>query len=223
MTKDCLSPCHQPPRRHAAGEDPVKRQQILMGAWQEFMANGFDAATMSGICRRAGVSKGTLYVYFHNKEDLFVALVEARRSILVEELTTAMSSHCGIETRLTLYAKLLLRSLASDKMVRVHRIVVAMAERMPDLTTRFFDAGARVVLRQLAQWLVEAEAAGELQLQDAERAAQQFSELAIGAVWRERLFGARSEPPSEDAIDELARDAVRIFMAAHGVPTKAPG
>ena len=62
-------------RRHAAGEDPAKRDQILKGAMQCFMENGFDATSMNEVCRAAGVSKGTLYVYFTDKVDLFEALV----------------------------------------------------------------------------------------------------------------------------------------------------
>ena len=44
--------------RHAAGEDPAKRAQILEGARQVFMNVGFDAASMNDITRAAGVSKG---------------------------------------------------------------------------------------------------------------------------------------------------------------------
>jgi AcrR family transcriptional regulator len=59
----------------AAAEDGAKRRQIVEGARQIFLARGFDAASMSDIARAAGVSKGTLYVYFENKEQLFQAIV----------------------------------------------------------------------------------------------------------------------------------------------------
>ena len=61
--------------RAGAGEDPRKRRQILEGARRLFLSKGFDAASMGDIAREAGVSKGTLYVYFDNKEVLFTALV----------------------------------------------------------------------------------------------------------------------------------------------------
>ena len=57
-------------------EDSAKRRQILAGARGVFLAQGFDAASMNDIARAAGVSKGTLYVYFDNKEQLFEAIVE---------------------------------------------------------------------------------------------------------------------------------------------------
>ncbi len=68
-----------PGRRPAAGEDPAMREQILDGAQQVFMQIGYDAASMNDITRAAGVSKGTLYVYFENKEDLFAAIIDRQK------------------------------------------------------------------------------------------------------------------------------------------------
>lgn len=215
MTSDCSDPA---PKRHPAGEDPRKRDQILAGAWQEFMAKGFDAATMNGICRAGGVSKGTLYVYFRDKEDLFVALVEQRRNRIAEQLRAALAVPGGIEARLTAYATTLIGMQTSPDVLRAQRMVAAVAERMPDLARRFYDAGARQVLGGLGRWLTEAEAEGLLRIPDAERAAHQFAELATAGVWRQCLFGVRRHAPARAEIDALARDAVRVFMAAHRIP-----
>ena len=57
-------------------EDSSKRRQILDGARRVFMDLGFDGASMGEIARSAGVSKGTLYVYFADKNRLFEAIVE---------------------------------------------------------------------------------------------------------------------------------------------------
>src|SRR3954453_11897304 len=57
-------------------EESSKRRQILDGARKVFMELGFDAASMNEIARSAGVSKGTLYVYFADKNRLFEAIVE---------------------------------------------------------------------------------------------------------------------------------------------------
>ena len=66
-----------PPALHLVGdEDSSKRRQILDGARKVFMDLGFDGASMGEIARSAGVSKGTLYVYFADKSRLFEAIVE---------------------------------------------------------------------------------------------------------------------------------------------------
>ena len=72
--------------RPRAGHDPVKRRQIIDGARRVFINMGFDAASMKDITREAGVSKGTLYVYFENKERLFAAIVDEERSSHVERI-----------------------------------------------------------------------------------------------------------------------------------------
>src|SRR6516162_5136559 len=60
----------------AADEVSSKRRQILDGARKVFLDLGFDGASMGEIARAAGVSKGTLYVYFADKCRLFEAIVE---------------------------------------------------------------------------------------------------------------------------------------------------
>ena len=63
------------------------------------MAQGFDAASMGEIARAAGVSKGTLYVYFENKEQLFEAIVGQSAGPMPSRFSTStptitMSSGC---------------------------------------------------------------------------------------------------------------------------------
>src|SRR3954469_3881039 len=60
----------------AGDEDSSKRRQILDGARKLFLDLGFDAASKGEIARASGVSKGTLYVYFADKNHLFEAIVE---------------------------------------------------------------------------------------------------------------------------------------------------
>src|SRR5712671_7495925 len=67
---------HPTPLHLVGDEDSSKRRQILDGARKVFMDLGFDGASMGEIARSAGVSKGTLYVYFADKNRLFEAIVE---------------------------------------------------------------------------------------------------------------------------------------------------
>src|ERR1051325_11872946 len=67
-------------------EDSSKRRQILDGARKVFLDLGFDGASMGEIARAAGVSKGTLYVYFADKNRLFEAIVETEIADYSKEL-----------------------------------------------------------------------------------------------------------------------------------------
>src|SRR3974390_2210414 len=89
---------------HSDGtDDSAKRRQILEGARAVFLAQGFDAASMGEIARAAGVSKGTLYVYFENKEQLFEAIVHQQCQSQAEGLFD-LDAHdhdvAGVLTRL---------------------------------------------------------------------------------------------------------------------------
>jgi AcrR family transcriptional regulator len=85
----------------AEHEHSAKRRQIMDGAREVFLAQGFDAASMGEIARKARVSKGTLYVYFDSKEQLFEAIAheacaaqaEAVFSSIWQIATSKQSSH----------------------------------------------------------------------------------------------------------------------------------
>ena len=65
--------------------------QIMDGARTVFLRDGFDGASMNDIARVAGVSKGTLYVYFDSKEQLFEALIREDRKQQAERLVPSAS------------------------------------------------------------------------------------------------------------------------------------
>ena len=67
------------PLRLVSDDDSTKRRQILDGARRVFLDLGFDGASMGEIARAAGVSKGTLYVYFADKCGLFETIVEEEK------------------------------------------------------------------------------------------------------------------------------------------------
>lgn len=208
-------------RRHAAGEDPRKRDQIIDGAREVFLEQGFDAASMNDICRAAGVSKGTLYVYFQNKEDLFVALVEEERNRIFATLDPLLDADLPIEERLRLYARRLAEALCSDGVVRAQRIIVGIAERMPDLGARFVDGVMQRPLARIAGLLARETASGRLRVPDPEMAAMQLVELATAGLWRRRLFGKIPSAPPAETTDAVADAGVRVFLAAYG-PGGAP-
>ncbi|HHV94231.1 MAG TPA: TetR/AcrR family transcriptional regulator [Firmicutes bacterium] len=91
-----------------------KRQDILDAAEKVFSANGFTAAKMDEIAELAGVAKGTLYLYFENKQDLFVSLLEDRIweyvATLTKKLEDVCSVHCFLETLAKVRGQLFIRN-----------------------------------------------------------------------------------------------------------------
>lgn len=210
-----VPPASKAPRRRAAGADPSKRQQILRGAWDTVMALGFDGATMAAISRTAGVSKGTLYVYFRDQEDLFVALIEEMRNHQLQRFTQTMQQAEPIEARLTHLGQSIIDVMTSAEMLRLQRRVIAVAERMPELSLRFYEAGTRQIVASFANCLQLASERGDLQITDTAAAAQQFIDLACGGLWRRKLFGSLTTVPSPEERTKQVDGAVRLFLAAY--------
>ncbi len=206
--------------RFAAGEDPAKREQILDGAKRVFMRMGFDAASMNDITREAGVSKGTIYVYFQNKEDLFVAMVETERAAFLAALKTVLSSHENIETGLYEFGVKFLEHLTDEKVMTAMRTVLGVRERMPDLCSRFFR-GPQNLRTVLHDYLERGVTIGVLDIDDLDLASGQFLDLASGSFFKFRLFGTMPEAPSRQEIDRVIRGAIRVFMAAYASDNKS--
>ncbi len=201
--------------RHAAGEDPLKREQILDGAKRTFMGKGFDAASMNDVVRESGVSKGTIYVYFQNKEDLFAALIERERGRFVNSMRSVLEEGKDLETTLFRFGVTFCRHLTNDDVICSMRSVLGVIDRMPNLAKRFFASepvNVRIVLRE---YLEKQAAAGVVAVEDADLAARQFIELSSGTYFKFRLFGEIKEPPPQAEIEYVIASAVRVFLCAY--------
>ncbi|MFC5420670.1 MAG: TetR family transcriptional regulator [Stutzerimonas stutzeri] len=203
--------------RRVAGADPDKRHQILEGAHAVFTARGFDAASMNDIAAAANVSKGTLYVYFEDKEHLFVALIEREREKQKQGMYEALAEEPGLEQALTNFGSGLVRLLTNPFALSAHRIVLGVAERMPDLGREFYERGPMQGAQRLAAFLDQRVAKSELAIDDTALAAAQFVDLAQSTLMRPRLFNAVRTPPSEDEIARVVGEAVAMFMMRYGV------
>lgn len=203
--------------RRVAGADPDKRHQILEGAHAVFAARGFDAASMNDIAAAANVSKGTLYVYFEDKEHLFVALIEREREKQKQGMYEALAEEPDLDQALMNFGSGLVRLLTGSFAMSAYRIVLAVAERMPDLGREFYERGPMQGAQQLADFLARRVAQGELAIEDTALAAAQFVDLSQATLMRPRLFNAVRTPPSEDEIAHVVSEAVATFMARYRV------
>src|SRR3954463_4736978 len=117
-------------------EDSAKRRQILDGAGKVFMDLGFDGASMGEIARAAGVSKGTLYVYFADKNRLFEAIVERE---MLDQQKTAFNFDPARDVGTTLreFGNVYIALLGGPGGASAIRTVMAIAERMPEVGRRY--------------------------------------------------------------------------------------
>jgi AcrR family transcriptional regulator len=200
---------------HADGHAD-KQTQILDGAALVFAQDGYEGASMSRIAAEAGVSKGTLYNYFSCKAELFAAYVQracARSLAMVFEdvdpdAPPAATLH-GIGRRM-------LAMLLSEPALVIHRMVVAEADKFPELAQGFYAAGPARAIAHLSAYLGHATATGRLQVADTVFASEQFFAL-IQARWCMKRQLRLTCMPSEEQIEHVVGSAVRVFLAGYGV------
>ena len=201
--------------RHAAGEDPKKRDQILEGAKRVFMTKGFDAASMNDITREAGVSKGTIYVYFENKEVLFSALISRERGRMVERMKTVLSDDGPIETVLSNFGHTFARHLTAPDTIRAMRMVIGVLDRMPNLSRNFFTMLPENPVGILDDYLKVQVGKGLLVIEDPNLAARQFMDMCTGWLFKKALMTDCTIEPTADEVERVVRGALSVFLAAY--------
>jgi AcrR family transcriptional regulator len=197
-----------------AAEDSAKRRQIVDGARAVFLARGFDAASMSDIARAAGVSKGTLYVYFANKEELFQAIVHEECMFHAEGTFNFDLGDHDVEGILTRLGVAFINFLSRPEKASALRTVIAIADRMPEIGKVFYETGPAFGIAKLADYLRAQTEAGVLTVDDFEVAAAQFLDACQSTLFKPVLFNF-SAPPQDDAIKHVVGIAVRTFMRAY--------
>ncbi|HEV2958168.1 MAG TPA: TetR/AcrR family transcriptional regulator [Xanthobacteraceae bacterium] len=204
-------------RNPAAAEpaDSAKRRQIMDGARKVFLAQGFDGASMGEIARAAGVSKGTLYVYFDSKEKLFEEITHEACSAQAEGVFTFDPADHDVATVLTRTGHGFIKFLCRPGRMSALRTVISIAGRMPEIGVEFYDTGPAMGIALLSGYLEAQVAAGVLAIDDCEIAAAQFIDACGAMVMRQQLFNARPVP-SDERIDYVVGTAVRVFMKAYG-------
>jgi AcrR family transcriptional regulator len=197
-----------------AGEDSAKRRQIVEGARAMFLAQGFDAASMNDIARAAGVSKGTLYVYFQNKEQLFQAIVELECTAHAEGVFDLDPDDHDVEAALTRLGNAFAERLCRPERASVLRTVMAIADRMPEIGKVFYETGPARGIAKLAAYLQAQNAAGVLAVEDCEVAAAQFIDACQATLFKPVLFNFAAAPTA-DQVARVVRIAVKAFLAAY--------
>lgn len=190
-----------------------KRRQIMDGASQMFLDQGFDAASMGAIARAAGVSKGTLYVYFKSKEELFEAIVEEQRRHQAENIFT-LDETADVAVELRRLGIEFATFLCRPEGVSPLRTVIAIADRMPDLGGRFYQSGPAFAIEKLKTYLDQKVSARALRPHDTEVAAAQFIDSCVSLNFKRMLFNF-GPSPSTQQIERVVDIAVSTYLAAY--------
>src|SRR5262249_28667619 len=194
-------------------QDRAKRRQIMEGARAVFLAQGFDGASMGEIAREAGVSKGTLYVYFDSKEALFEAIVEEECHAQAEQVVALDSNDHDVEAVLTRLGCAFVRFLCRPGGQSSVRTVISISERMPAIGKQFYETGPATGIARLSRYLEDQVARGFLAIPDVEVAAAQFLDSCQSTLFKP-LLSSFSPPHPKDRIHNVLALAEAPFPAA---------
>jgi len=201
------------PLRIISDEDSSKRRQILDGARRVFMDLGFDGASMGEIARAAGVSKGTLYVYFADKCALFEAIVE-EETIQQGEVVFNLEPGRDVPTTLHEFGEAYIAMLCRPGGGSAIRTVMSIAERMPEVGRRYYERVLERTIKRLATYLDAHVKLGELAIDNCELAASQFMLMCQASLFLPFIFQA-APPPTPAQIKTVIDSAVRVFLSAY--------
>jgi AcrR family transcriptional regulator len=199
----------------AADAASPKRRQILDGACKVFLDLGFDGGSMGDIARAARVSKGTLYAYFSDKRRLFEAIVE-EEALKRRQLAFYFDAECDTKTTLQRFGEAYIGMLCRPDSRSAARMVIAIAERMPEVGRCYYEMVLRKTADHLAEYLDARVKREELAIDDCQLAAAQFMLLCQATMFQPFIF-AVTPPPSQDHVAHVVGDAVQTFLAAHRV------
>ncbi len=199
----------------------ARREAILEVARQVFFEEGYANASMSSIAARLGGSKGTLYNYFKSKDALFEAYIDHacgqwRAWIFDLPEGEAVIAAAEIEAVLTDLGERFLSHLVTESSIRLLQLVMAEAQRAPELARIFYGAGPGAGIVRLAAYLEAAKAAGHIDPPDCRMAAQQFLSLCRGHLYFRYSLNLIPRPTPAEIKAEVGR-AVSVFLSGYGV------
>jgi AcrR family transcriptional regulator len=210
-------PRRQPPRKAKQGgpgkkaprsdartaRQTERREAILAAALEEFSASGFAATRLDDVARRAGVAKGTIYLYFRDKEALFQELVRTRLSPLVGAIERVPVADASARAIAEMIADLFVREIFGTRRKDVIRLIITEGGRFPKLAEFYYHEVIERVTASLRALLARAAARGELSSDALARFPQLLVAPALVAIVWNGMF------------ERIAPLDVRELMRAH--------
>ena len=192
----------------------ARPQELLSAALDLFVERGFASTRLEDVARRAGVSKGTLYLYFTNKEELFKAVV--RENIVpalgeAEDIISSFDGHSADLMRRVIHGWW--ERLGATKASGIIKLVMAEAGNFPDLAQFYQEEVINRSTTMIASMFERAVARGEFRPMDVTVMTQVLiAPLLMLITWKHSIG-----PCSQGALDPMVFLEAFLDMALHGL------
>ena len=183
MSESSSSPTSPKWRRRAE----ARPAEIVQAAYQVFSEKGFAAARLDDIAQRAGVSKGALYLYFDNKQEIFEAVVKdavAPNIGAIEKMAFAFPG--SFEQLIRMVAPRIAEVAASNSIGKVLKMVVGESGNFPEIARIWHDDVVANGLGLSTKLIARAQERGEVRAGDPRNhAVSIISPMLVGVIFRE--------------------------------------
>jgi AcrR family transcriptional regulator len=179
------------------------------------MERGFDGTSIDAVAEAAGVSKPTVYARYHDKRDLFVAVLRGRIRNWLAPLSAAAEAQAtetspkSIKTTLHELSRHMVAYTLAPEAGALQRILSAQAVQFPELAKLANEEGWLRAVRGVSSILRKSAARGHIKVDDPELAADMFLNLVIGHGKRLALYGIATDPKTEE---RHRKAAVEFFL-----------
>jgi AcrR family transcriptional regulator len=176
-----------------AEKSAARREAILAAALDEFSAQGFAAARLDDVARRAGVAKGTIYLHFRDKEQLFQELIRAQLKPFAERVEAAFKVDLPMPRLGALLVDAFMSQVYVTRRKDVIRLILAEGHRFPKLAEFYYREVLSHVISALRDRLRRAREQGEISSDAMVRFPQLLAAPVVVAIIWDALF-ERFEP-----------------------------
>jgi len=198
----------------------ARPQELLAAAIELFVERGFAATRLEDVARRAGVSKGTLYLYFENKEELFKAVVRTSIVPVIGEAESSVAEFDGHSAELL--RKVMLDwwdRIGVNKVSGIVKLVMAESNNFPELAKFYQDEVINRGTRMISSMLERGIARGEFRSINVTQTTQVLMAPMLMLVTWKHSVG----PCERGDLEPLAFLDAFLDMALHGLlPPAAP-
>jgi AcrR family transcriptional regulator len=170
-----------------------RRKAILAAALQEFSARGFAAARLDDVAVRAGIAKGTIYLYFRDKETLFQDLILSEMGPVVATLETALAVDLPVRAVAERAVELFVREIYGTNRREIIRLILSEGPRFPQLADFYYREVLSRIIAAVRALLRRALERGELRNDAIIRFPQLLGAPGIVAIVWSGLF-ERQDP-----------------------------
>jgi TetR/AcrR family transcriptional repressor of mexJK operon len=213
--------------RRGSGGRPTREEaeardvRLLDVATRLFMERGFDGTSIDAVAEAAGVSKPTVYARYHDKRDLFVAVLRGRIRKWLAPVSAAAEAEAtetspkSIKTTLHDLSRHMVAYTLAPQAGALQRILSAQAVQFPELAKLANEEGWLRAVRGVSTILRQSAARGQIKVGDPDLAADMFLNLVLGHGKRLALYGIATDP---ETAERHRKAAVDFFL--NGIRSK---